>query len=120
MSEEGTSAEGSASLFWLLVIALVCYVLVLAAVLTLALGTGWLLRKLVPSLETGTATIVGMLATAVSLLAVFKLFGAVVRETLLPSPMPEADTANDDEEPLVLYAPPFPARRRRLKRRARR
>lgn len=120
MSEESTAVKESASLFWLLVIALVCYAFVLAAVLALALGTGWLLRKLVPGLETGTAAIVGMLATAVSLLAVFKLFGAVVREALLPSPVPEAYMDDEDEEPLVVYAPPFPARRRRQKRRAHR
>ncbi len=41
--------------------------MVFAVILTLAIGTSWLLRKIVPGLETGAGITIGVVATVFSL-----------------------------------------------------
>ncbi len=122
MNEE--PPELKTSIIGTFVICLVAYLLILVVALTLAIGTGWLLRKIVPGLETGAAIIIGLLATAFSLSAAFKLFSVLTKRIIAPSlyatsPELAGDDEDDDEPPMVYAVPPFPARRRKFKRRPR-
>ncbi len=123
MNEE--PPELKTSIIGTFVICLVAYLLILVVALTLAIGTGWLLRKIVPGLETGAAIIIGLLATAFSLSAAFKLFRVLTKRIIAPSlyatsaELAGDDDEDDDEPPIVYAVPPFPARRRKFKRRPR-
>jgi hypothetical protein len=111
-----------APFFWLFGLSIIAYVLILAVVLALAVATAWLLRKLVPGLETGASLIISVVATAFSLFALFKVSGSVLTKMLLSSPVELLDEADDeeDESPVIYAVPPFPTRHRKLKRKPRR
>jgi hypothetical protein len=111
-NEQEKPAVGS-----LLLLVLGVYLLILLVMLALAIGLGWLLRKIIPAVEVGTGIVIGLLAAGFALHLLIKIFGALFRDIVLP---PQPIEEEEDDEPPVIYAlPPLPGRRRKMRRRQR-
>jgi hypothetical protein len=100
---------GRFSFLTLALILLVGFAGLLAVLLVCGGGIGWLLHRWWPSIETGTAMLIGVVASGMAVQFLAKTIGSMLTEGVsVPAPVSERWVEVDDDD--TFYLPPVPRR----------